>query len=74
MLFQATLILYLKALALSTAFCEKFLSYLAEFIDECKAMGYNLLNMFCISITVYASRGLYGTFTGVIVSMSDGEA
>ena len=71
---QATLILYLKALALSTAICEKFLSKTAEFIDECRAMGYNLLNMFCIYIIVYASRGVYGTFTGVIVSMGDAEA
>ena len=74
MLNQATLILYLKALALSTAICEKFLSKTAEFIDECRSMGYNLANMFCIYIIVYASAGPYGAFTGVTVSMDDAEA
>ena len=74
MLNQATLILYIKEDALSTAFCEKILSKLAEFIDECRSMGYNLANMFCIYIIVYASVGAYGTFTGVIVSMGDAEA
>ena len=71
---QATTILYLKESPLSTAFCEKILTKLAEFIDECRSMGYNLANMFCIYIIVYASAGPYGAFTGVTVSMDDAEA
>ena len=71
MLNQATLILYLKESPLSTAFCEKILTKLAEFIDECRSMGYNLANMFCIYIIVYASMGVYGTFAEAIVSIGE---